>query len=152
VPLGHFQQHLLHHAHPVLPAKSLSKLDKPNALLAALGPMLRQQARRPALRVAKTSSRALCSGHRAQKFASAALTANGLQKAPANVHHRIAQSVLVLHALLFLAEASKSGLFALFSTALLHPASPLLQIVLVMTIHIGLILVEMGSRRSSFAI
>lgn len=110
------------------------------------------QARRPALCVAKISSRMLLA-RRALILVSVALAGSGPRRAPVRVHLTIAMLDSARLALPCLAEALSLGPSALRPMSLPHPVPLLSQIVLAPArmIRIMLTQVVMGSQRSSTA-
>ena len=110
------------------------------------------QARRPALCVAKISSRMLLA-RRALRLVSVALAGSGPRRAPVRVHLTIAMLDSARLALPCLAEALSLGPSALRPMSLPHPVPLLSQIVLApaRVIRIMLTQVVMGSQRSSTA-
>ena len=110
------------------------------------------QARRPALFVAKISSRMLLA-RRALRLVSVALAGSGPRRAPVRVHLTIAMLDSARLALPCLAEALSLGPSALRPMSLPHPVPLLSQIVLAPArmIRIMLTQVVMLSQRSSTA-
>lgn len=110
------------------------------------------QARRPALCVAKISSRMFLA-RRALRPVSVALAGSGPRRAPVRVHLTIATLDSASLALPCLAEALSLGPSALRPMSLPHPMPLLSQIVLaaVRMMRIGSTQVVMGSQRSSIA-
>lgn len=110
------------------------------------------QARRPALCVAKISSRMLLA-RRALRLVSVALAGSGPRRAPVRVHLTIAMLDSARLALPCPAEALSLGPSALRPTSLPHPVPLLSQIALAAArmIRIMLTQVVMGSQRSSTA-
>ena len=110
------------------------------------------QARRPALCVAKISSRMFLA-RRALRPVSVALAGSGPRRAPVRAHLTIATLDSARLALPCLAEALSLGPSALRPMSLPHPMPLLSQIVLaaVRMMRIGSTQVVMGSQRSSIA-
>ena len=108
------------------------------------------QARRPALCVAKISSRMLLA-RRALRLVSVALAGSGPRRAPVRVHLTIAMLDSARLALPCLAEALSLGPSALRPMSLPHPVPLLSQIAPARMIRIMLTQVVMGSQRSSIA-
>lgn len=110
------------------------------------------QARRPALCVAKISSRMLLA-RRALRLVSVALAGSGPRRAPVRVHLTIAMLDSARLALPCLAEALSLGPSVLRPMSLPHPMPLLSQIVLAPArmIRIMLTQVVMRSQRSSTA-
>lgn len=127
VLLEHFQIHQLHLARFVPLARYLLPVGKQGALPVFRDPTRPLLALRLALPVVKTSIQT-CLVVLARRFVSPALQGSIHLEALDHALLTIAQSDSTPRALLFLAEASKSGLSALSPTALPMAASPFLRI------------------------